>query len=116
MAKILKQQDFVVDLSEGIFIRTPIPSSNHAALRSGFAGLPANPRWTVDKFRAWKTGRQLRDLLVRKEMIVRHSDSMLVLATSQTEKGEEKNTSSFHWQRIWEKLNFKKTSVFSIDY
>ena len=104
MANTLKQQDFVVDLNEGILVRTPIPSPNHAALRSGFAGLPANPRWNVEKFRAWKTGRQLRDSLMRQEMIVRHSDSMLVLATSQEAKIEEKNTSSSSWQNLWEKI------------
>lgn len=73
-----KQQTFVVDLAEGIYVRTPIPSENHPALRSGFAGYPLNPRWNSTKYRAWKTGRQWRTLLAKDEIVIRPSDSMLV--------------------------------------
>lgn len=68
----------VVDLTEDILVYTDIPQAHHAALRSGFAGYPANPRWTVGKFHAWKTGRQLRELLAQGQMVVRTTDSMLV--------------------------------------
>ncbi|MGB7443892.1 MAG: hypothetical protein WA919_22745 [Coleofasciculaceae cyanobacterium] len=81
MSKELKRQDFmVVDLTENVRVDTSIPSVNHAALRSGFAGYPANPRWNVTKFRAWRTGCQLREALVQGEMVVRSIDSMLISA------------------------------------
>lgn len=75
----------VVDLADGVLVRTLIPPQNHPALRSGFAGYPANPRWDVAKFRAWKTGRQWREALHEGEMTVRDSDSMLVSAQEQNE-------------------------------
>lgn len=81
-----KQQTFVVDLTEGIYVRTPIPSENHPALRSGFAGYPLNPRWNTTKYRAWKTGRQWRTLLAKEEIVVRPSDSMLVPRASLQEQ------------------------------
>jgi hypothetical protein len=68
----------VVDLTEDILVYTDIPQDYHAALRSGFAGYPANPRWTVGKFHAWKTGRQLRGNLAQGQMVVRTTDSMLI--------------------------------------
>jgi hypothetical protein len=71
----------VVELTPNVYVRTTIPAVNHAALRAGFAGYTANPRWTVSKLRAWKKGRQWRDALARQEMVVRSSDSMLVFAT-----------------------------------
>ena len=51
----------VVDLTDKVMLRTAIAQENHAALRSGFAGYPPNPRWNAIKFRAWKMGRQLRE-------------------------------------------------------
>lgn len=72
----------VVDLSKDILLRTTIPLDNHAALRSGFVGYPINPRWNINKVRAWKTGRQLRQALQEGEMIIRSSDSMLVPTNS----------------------------------
>jgi len=77
----------VVELAENILVHTPVPSTGHAALRSGFAGYPANPRWSVTKFRAWKTGRQLREALITGEMVVRPTDLMLIpTATTQPEE------------------------------
>ncbi len=67
-----------VDLADNIWLCTDIPQDNHAALRSGFAGYPANPRWTVSKFKAWKTGRRLREALSDGSMAVRQTDSLLV--------------------------------------
>ncbi|ACB52523.1 hypothetical protein cce_3175 [Crocosphaera subtropica ATCC 51142] len=75
----------VVDLAQDILLRTTIPLDNHAALRSGFAGYPINPRWNVNKVRAWKTGRQLRQALQEGELIIRSSDSMLVPSDNEQE-------------------------------
>ncbi len=71
----------VVDLAEGVYVKTPIPSSSHAALRSGFAHYPANPRWNGSKIHAWSVGRRWRKALSQGKMIVRSADSMLVAAT-----------------------------------
>lgn len=68
----------VVDLTQDILLHTTIPLDNHAALRSGFAGYPMNPRWNINKVRAWKTGRQLRQALQEGELTIRSSDSTLV--------------------------------------
>ncbi len=68
----------VVDLTQDILLHTSIPLDNHAALRSGFAGYPINPRWNTNKVRAWKTGRQLRQALHEGELTIRSSDSTLV--------------------------------------
>lgn len=68
----------VADLTDCIYVNTQILPENYPALRSGFAGYPANPRWTVAKYQAWKSGRQLRDAYTKGQMIVRSTDSMLV--------------------------------------
>jgi hypothetical protein len=73
----------LVDLAEDIWVCTEIPKENHAALRAGFAGYPMNPRWSVTKFRAWKTGREWREALAKGEMVVRSADSMLVPVSDQ---------------------------------
>jgi hypothetical protein len=84
----------VVDLTESIMLRTAIARENHAALRSGFAGYPPNPRWNVTKFRAWKTGRQLKEALEHGEMVVRSTDCMLVPAQDQGNSTDEEVRSS----------------------
>ncbi len=81
----------IVELTQGILVRTPIPQAAHSALRSGFAGYPTNPRWNAAKFRAWKTGRCWRNALDRGELIVRSVDSMLVPTA---EAGDEDAESS----------------------
>lgn len=90
----------VVDLTEKVLVSTPIPSAHHAALRSGFAGYPVNPRWNAAKYKAWKTGREWREALARGEMIVRATDSMLVSAIPEEEKEEnlEKPLNSSQWR------------------
>ncbi|MBD2577457.1 hypothetical protein [Oscillatoria sp. FACHB-1406] len=50
----------VVELSEGVAVRTNIKSSYLPALRAGFAGYPLNPRWGGAKIVAWKIGQQWR--------------------------------------------------------
>lgn len=70
-------------------LRTAIAQENHAALRSGFAGYPPNPRWNVTKFRAWKTGRQLKEALEHGDMVVRSTDCMLVPAKDQGNSTDE---------------------------
>lgn len=67
-----------VQLSDGVLVYTPLDEVCIPALRSGFAGYPVNPRWNAMKFHAWKMGRQWRDALVRGEMAVRSTDSLLI--------------------------------------
>jgi hypothetical protein len=81
-------------LNEQTSVATNIPKDNHAALRAGFSGLPINPRWNINKFRAWQKGRQLREALAQGQMTVRSTDSMLVSATEQTQLKEQSNQSS----------------------
>lgn len=82
MPKTLENGNFMaVDLAEGIMLKTLIAEDNLPALRSGFAGYPANPRWNAVKIQAWKTGRQLREALACGEMVVRPADSMLIPAS-----------------------------------
>jgi len=78
----MKQQAAIVELSKNVSVRTTIPESNYPALRSGFEGYPPNPRWTVSKYRAWKTGQQWRNALQRGEMVIRR-DQLLVMAKKQ---------------------------------
>ena len=97
-------QNTVVDLTEGILVQTTIPRKSHPALRAGFAGYPANPRWNIIKFSAWKTGRKWKEALAKGKMIVRSTDSMLVLATDQEDKLEEELPSSLSFNfPIWAK-------------
>lgn len=72
------RNEIIVDLTEKVFIRTIIPKESHAALRSGFAGYPPNPRWNVTKYHAWKKGCQWRENLNKGKMRVRTQDCMLV--------------------------------------
>ena len=60
----------IVELAEGVYIETAIARENHAALRSGFAGYPSNPRWTVRKYQAWKQGKQWRQSLTDGSMTI----------------------------------------------
>lgn len=78
-----------IDLSQNIMVETSVPSHAHSAMRSGFAGYPANPRWNAAKFRAWKMGRQWRDALKRGDLVVRTSDCMLIDASEWVEDPEE---------------------------
>lgn len=52
-----------VELSHNIQVQTSLPPSCHAALRAGFEGYTDNPRWTPQKRRAWKQGKQWRSEL-----------------------------------------------------
>jgi hypothetical protein len=79
----------VVDLTEKVSVFTGIPKENHPALRSGFVGCPANPRWSASKFCAWRTGRQWRVALTQGKMVVRSTDSMLIKATEQETSSED---------------------------
>lgn len=86
----------LVELEEGIFVRTPIPSENHSALRAGFAGYTANPRWCNSKVMAWRTGRAWRDALREKTLAIRQSDGLLVPfaeAQETPQPSKEKKTS-----------------------
>ena len=79
----------IVELADGVYARTSIPAENHSALRAGFSGYTANPRWTAAKFIAWKTGRQWRAAVANNQMVVRASDSMLVPVSEQEPAAEE---------------------------
>ncbi|MEO0407261.1 MAG: hypothetical protein AAF289_07925 [Cyanobacteria bacterium P01_A01_bin.135] len=70
----------LVELDENTLVNTALPASHHAALRAGFAGYTANPRWSATKFRAWQVGRQWRQALYRGEL-VRGGDRRLVCAS-----------------------------------
>jgi hypothetical protein len=96
----------IVDIAEGVFFPTAIPSANLPALRSGFAGYPANPRWNAVKFHAWKTGRQLREAYGCGEMVVRSSDSMLVAAHNQECATESAPKSNLPGSRLFLNLWF----------
>jgi hypothetical protein len=61
---------WLVELTDGIYIKTAIPRENHSAIRSGFAGYPSNPRWNVRKYQAWKQGKQWRQALDQGSMAV----------------------------------------------
>jgi hypothetical protein len=74
----------VVELADEIYIETTIPRESHAALRSGFAGYPSNPRWTVRKFQAWKQGKQWRREMNAGMMVV--ENKCLVLAATRPEE------------------------------
>ena len=84
----------VVELTEKVLVRTTIPKENHPALRSGFAGYPANPRWNVRKYRTWKIGCQWREDLNKGEKIVRSQDSMLVSVVNTEAKVRSKKSKS----------------------
>ncbi|NBD15016.1 MAG: hypothetical protein GVY04_02375 [Cyanobacteria bacterium] len=85
----MKQQPTaIVELSKNISVRTTMPESNYPALRSGFEGYPPNPRWTVSKYRAWKTGQQWRNALQRGEMVIQR-DQLLVTAKKQPRMGRQ---------------------------
>ena len=79
MAKAISRSNLMlVELDKGVLVRTSIPSENHAALRAGFAGYTANPRWCGSKFVAWRIGRTWRDALESGKLTVRQDDLMLV--------------------------------------
>ena len=80
MVDVAKSRFQLVELDENTFVNTSIPISHHAALRSGFAGYTANPRWSATKFRAWQVGRTWRKALRRGEMVIRAGDNVLVSA------------------------------------
>ncbi|ELR96249.1 hypothetical protein [Gloeocapsa sp. PCC 73106] len=81
MVKARKNNLIVVELTEKLWIYTEITLENHAALRSGFAGYPANPRWNVTKYLAWKQGYQWREELSQGKLVVSQSNSQLIGAT-----------------------------------
>ncbi|WP_041933608.1 hypothetical protein [Gloeothece verrucosa] len=99
MKEVNRPNPAVVDLTENILVNIDIAQENHAALRSGFAGYPANPRWNINKFHAWKKGRQLRESLAQGQMVVRATDSMLI-PISLAEKQSEKPKSNSLWSQI----------------
>ncbi len=104
MRSVLKTQQqgnlMVVDLTDKILVTTDIVKEYHPALRSGFSGYPANPRWSATKFYAWKMGRQWREALDHGDMVVRSHDSMLVSIAQQEEKVESEKKPSDFWSKL----------------
>jgi len=78
MTNVTNSRVQLVELDEDTLVNTSIPISHHAALRAGFAGYTANPRWSATKFQAWQVGRTWRQALRRGEMTVRDGDRVLV--------------------------------------
>lgn len=99
LKEVNRPNPVVVDLTDNILIHIDIAQENHAALRSGFAGYPANPRWNINKFQAWKTGRSLREALAQGQMVVRATDSMLI-PVSLAEKQSEKPLPNILWSQV----------------
>lgn len=89
----------VVDLTEKVIASTNIARENHAALRAGFVGFPPNPRWSISKFCAWRTGCQWRDALTKGTMIVRTTDSMLVPALETEIYSEEEEPPGSNYRK-----------------
>ncbi|MEC4806486.1 MAG: hypothetical protein SAJ12_08015 [Jaaginema sp. PMC 1079.18] len=93
----------IVQLSEQIKVETDIQDRHLPALRSGFAGYPANPRWDGAKFMTWKVGRQWRNALQVGTIIIRESDAVLIMAQEEEDtdtdeiipKAQEKRFPSF---------------------
>ncbi|MEB3213138.1 MAG: hypothetical protein VKL39_17435 [Leptolyngbyaceae bacterium] len=67
-----------VELADHVYVKTPIPVENHPALRAGFGGYTANPRWCGSKVMAWRTGKAWRTALREGKLVIRESDQMLV--------------------------------------
>ncbi len=78
MVKLQQNHSKKVQLSDNIMVLTPLDESCIPALRAGFAGYTANPRWNAVKFHAWKTGRQWRQAYSQGKMVVRSTDGLLV--------------------------------------
>lgn len=105
LRNIQDQQDhLLVDLADNIVAQTTIPITHHAALRAGFAGYPANPRWNVTKFQAWKMGQKWQEALKKGDMIIRSQDKMLVSNNKGQEiiKEESRSTECFKFS-AWAK-------------
>jgi hypothetical protein len=78
MVKLQQNHSKKVQLSENVMVLTLLDDNCIPALRAGFAGYTANPRWNAVKFHAWKTGRQWRQAYSQGTMVVRSTDSLLV--------------------------------------
>lgn len=98
MVKAPKNNLMVVELTEKVWIYTAIAHENHAALRSGFAGYPANPRWNVSKYLAWKQGSQWRHELSQGMLVINQSNSQLVSAKD-TQASSKKKSASIPWRK-----------------
>lgn len=97
----------VLELAEGIYIETTIPRESHPAVRSGFAGYPSNPRWTVRKHQAWKQGKQWRQdfeqglMVVEKQQLV-PATQLEIREQPVVAQREEKSS----WRSPFKKLTF----------
>jgi hypothetical protein len=78
MVKLQQNHSKKVQLNENVMVLTPLDENCIPALRAGFAGYTANPRWNAVKFHAWKMGRQWRLACAQGTMVVRSTDLLLV--------------------------------------
>lgn len=99
----------VLELAEGIYIETAIPRESHPAVRSGFAGYPSNPRWTVRKHQAWKQGKQWRQdfeqglMVVEKQQLIPTPATQPEMKEKQAVVQQEVKSS---WRSPFKKLTF----------
>lgn len=100
-----------VELSHNIQVQTSLPPSCHAALRAGFEGYTANPRWTPQKRRAWKQGKQwrselaanlieVRDGLLRTPEAIARAAAEATPATEGTANAEETSSKGSFLQNL----------------
>lgn len=87
-----------VELDGKLWTYTNISPENHAALRSGFAGYPANPRWNVYKYSAWKQGCRWRKDLSQGTLVVSESDHQLVPVEATIAKQSKDKHNSLKWR------------------
>ncbi|MGB3533362.1 MAG: hypothetical protein WBA13_07580 [Microcoleaceae cyanobacterium] len=105
MVKLQQNHSKKVQLSENVIVLTPLDESCIPALRAGFAGYTANPRWNAVKFHAWKIGRQWRQAYAEGTMVVRSTDGLLVpveeAESIPPQQSTTQSTNSLKWyQRI----------------
>lgn len=99
----------VLELAEGIYIETAIPRESHPAVRSGFAGYPSNPRWTVRKHQAWKQGKQWRQDFDQGLMVVEKQQLIPTPATQPAMKEKPavvQQEVKSSWRSPFKKLTF----------
>ncbi|AFY40461.1 hypothetical protein Lepto7376_4353 [[Leptolyngbya] sp. PCC 7376] len=95
----------MVELAEGVYIETAIPRENHAALRSGFAGYPNNPRWTVRKYKAWKQGKLWRKSLSDGSMTI-HDQQLIATETALNAAIASPESERTSWRSPFKKFAF----------
>lgn len=97
MAKLIQNNPQAVELQGKIWIYTHITQENHSALRSGFAGYPANPRWNVNKYRAWKQGIKWREDW-KGGLLSLDSSNFQLISREELDRKEQIKSRSLKWR------------------